>query len=166
MADNLDFWFKAGIFSSDGKSYSSVLPETGSLAIYQLAVKGGDKRSFYDEQATDNYMDLGSEIEQLKRYRNIGIVRKSDLYSVEFLEAKIARKKMSLGVSFKIRSGITTKALTQVVSYAFLKEFDHRIKNGERFDYMLFKLSEIEINYKHTITLRDDSADPDEIAGE
>jgi hypothetical protein len=155
MAEKFNFEFKVGIYDTRHKSYSLLIPETGNLPIYQLAVKGGDKRAFWSSQETDNYMDIGSEIEQMKRYRNIGFVRKSDLYSVEFLNAKLKRATLSIGIGFQIFEESTKKLTTSMAAFAHITEFEHRIKKGERFDYMLFKLWDIDVHYHHSKQLKE-----------
>jgi hypothetical protein len=74
-------------------------PYLQSMSLENIWVKGGAKRLF-DQSDAKSQMELGAELQEMMRYKNLVFIRYSDLYSVQLHEAYTSRKELSLLVKF------------------------------------------------------------------
>ncbi len=158
MAEIIDCSFKAAIQIKQGESIA--IPSIGQmLPIQKFNVWGGDKRFFSTGQSISNGMELGSEIEQMKRLKNIQIVRQTDLYSIDFYDAKLKNRMLSIAFSFRVLTGDSSRITTQVLALAYIKEFKHSVVNGERTESILLHLQDVEITYQPVIVTKQKNVD-------
>lgn len=97
--------FRLKIFTTDETGEQVIIPPyLESMTLDSVWVKGGAKRLF-NRSDSKGQMELGAELQEMMRYKNMVFVRNSDLYSVQLHEAYVSRKELTLLVKFLAYGG-------------------------------------------------------------
>ncbi len=151
----LNYEFKLLALIKNGSTLSSIIriPSFGFVDVSTLAVKGG-QRVFFDSgvgqpSQTESLFKLSRELEDLCRYKNLGIVRTSDKYSHHFNYAFQKKKELILLVSFRSyqrKDSILTSSLL-IAPKARIKSFKLDFDEAERVEIIKFRFKKPKITH-------------------